>query len=114
MHLDFGNWEYNYLYSAELVTEQFDKPILVADGQRDIVEPLRLAGLPEERPSLRTMEVDKSTPRISVRDWMAFRNKQKDQEAPRGTDRPIPDNVPGRIEPRGQRRTMGLVRRGGR
>eukprot|EP00959_Pyramimonas_sp_CCMP1952_P254289 5312057-Pyramimonas_sp.AAC.1 len=50
MFLDLGNWKYNYLYSAELVTEQFDKPILVADGQRDIIAPLRLAGLPEERP----------------------------------------------------------------
>eukprot|EP00959_Pyramimonas_sp_CCMP1952_P151418 3168429-Pyramimonas_sp.AAC.1 len=47
-------------------------------------------------------------------DWMAFRSKNKDEKAPEEADRPIPGDVPGRTEPRGQRRTMSQVRRGGR
>eukprot|EP00959_Pyramimonas_sp_CCMP1952_P346800 7263787-Pyramimonas_sp.AAC.1 len=36
----------------------FDKPILVADGRRDIAAPLEKAGLSLGRTSLRTMEAD--------------------------------------------------------
>eukprot|EP00959_Pyramimonas_sp_CCMP1952_P311117 6510604-Pyramimonas_sp.AAC.1 len=60
------------------------------------------------------MEVDMSTPRISMCDCMAVGSNRKDEEAPGESDRPTPDDVPGRTEPRGHRRTMGVVRRGGR
>eukprot|EP00959_Pyramimonas_sp_CCMP1952_P247783 5179798-Pyramimonas_sp.AAC.1 len=60
------------------------------------------------------MEVDMSTPRISVSDWMAFRSEKRDGKAPEEADRPTPDDVLGRTERRGQRRSISQVRRGGR
>eukprot|EP00959_Pyramimonas_sp_CCMP1952_P449773 9417561-Pyramimonas_sp.AAC.1 len=76
--LGSGDWTHRELHSDQLVTEHFDAQILVAHGLQDISTPLNLVGLPRERPDLRTMDMDESMPRISVNDWMLFRNKKKE------------------------------------
>ncbi|CAK0822682.1 unnamed protein product, partial [Prorocentrum cordatum] len=116
-HIEFlrvKDWQYGELYASGLITDQFDQPIHIAHGFQDIMTPLSQAGLPGERPPLRSMKMDMSMPRVSDLDWQDFPSQKKEEEITRKPEEPAADHVPGSVEPEGPKRSKSVIRRGGR